>query len=366
MYIPALQVTPYNTRPNPVNFAQDSHLQSHGYYPAVQEIKAEHYKEVGNEMLRLHLYPQAIQAYTQSIQANPRYTDAYYNLAQAYKTLEQIPHAIGTMTQLLFINPNDHDARVTLGEYYEKLGLPEMSKRLYMQVLRSKPSFDPAKRNLSYLVHVDQAKLSPETAIELHRTTEKGVIFKARALLKNYYTQINPDEELAKLSQSIPIVFQGTQTTGNTENIAEYDHPQRAIRLQTRMIFSSPNVVAAYLAHELVHAKDNDSETSIMEEQEGYRELARFWQRHKNTEEESNLDRALTLYADSPDHLDKEVRNLYTMRNPLIAESSPGHGKPQKCPSVSVHEQQLAAQKRADAFNRERLKRWLGFYDNRL
>ena len=337
---------------NQVNLSPDVNL---------QDVKAEHYKEVGNDMLRLHLYPQAVQAYQMAITTKPIYTDAYYNLAQTFKILGQIPQAIATMTSMLFINPNDHDGRVTLGEYYERIGDTQSAKRLYMQVLMSKPNFDPAKRNLSYLIHMDQLKSYPETASEIIKTAQKEVIFKARALLKNYYSSFSIDPELAKLSQSIPIVFSTTQVVENTENIAEYDHSKRAIRLQSKMMFSSPNVIAAYLAHELVHAKDNDAETSIMEEQDGYRALAKFWNVFKNTEVETNLDRALKLHTESQARLDHEVRHLYTMRNPVIAEHSPGHGQPLKASQPQVNKSE-AVEERAKQFNRERVKRLLGFY----
>jgi tetratricopeptide (TPR) repeat protein len=340
----------------------------------LQQARAEHFKEVGNEMLRMHLYPQAIQAYQQAIQSNPSYTDAYFNLAQTFKILGQLPQAAYAMTQMLFINPNDHDGRVTLGEYYERMGLTQISKRLYMQVLGSKPNFDPAKRNLGNLIYQDQLKIHPDTAEELLQTAQREVLFKARNLLKTFYsTQATgqaADPELAKLSQNIKIQFSPTQVVENTENIAEYDHANRCIRLQSKMMFSSPNVIAAYLAHELVHAKDNDGETSVVEEQDGYRALAQFWKQFKHTEDESNLDRALKLYNESQARLDQEVRRLYTMRNPLIAERSPGHGLPSKTdhtiksPSKASQKAQTEAiAKRAENFNKERLKRWIGFYE---
>jgi predicted metal-dependent hydrolase len=205
----------------------------------------------------------------------------------------------------------------------------------------------------------DQSKTHPETAFELLKTTEKELLFKARNLIKQYYTLTNAPESSKKLAETINISFEPTQVMDNVENIAEYDHPKRTIRLQPKMMFASPNVVAAYLAHELIHAEDQDGETSIQEEQDGYRELVNFWQRFKNAESEPNLDRTLKLYEESPTKLDEEVKRLYTMRNPLIAEKSPKHGL-----NASTQPLQILnnIQQRYSQYLAERVKKWLGFY----
>ena len=331
--------------------------------PNLNEIQAEHFKEVGNELLRLHLYPQALQAYNNALTVKPNYTDAWFNIAQTWRIVGNFPLAIQALTQLLVIDSNDHDARVGLGELYEKLGATQIAKRLYIQVLGAKPNFDPAKRNLLHLLYQDQRYIDPGTAHELYNTQKKEVIFKARSLLAQYYTKINPDLEKHKLSQTIPIVFEPTQVVENSENTAEYDHTQKAIRLQPRMVFSSPNVIGAYMAHELVHASDNDNKTSIMEEQDGYRELAKFWLTFKQTEEVPNLDRAVTMFQESPAKLDHEVRLLYTMRNPLIPEKSPGHGMPKNAPAELSGE---SVKQKYETFIREQLKKRLGFYTGNL
>lgn len=330
---------------------------------SLNDIQAEHLKEVGNELLRLHLYPQALESYHKAIAVKPRYTDAWFNIAQTWRILGNIPSSAQALTQLLFIDPNDHDARVGLGELYEKLGHPQMAKKLYMQVLAAKPNFDPAKRNLLHLLYQDQLYIDPTTAHELYKTQKNEVLYKTRAILALYYSKISPDPEKLKLSQNIPIIFEPTQIVENSENTAEYDHQIKSIRLQPRMVFASPNVIGAYMAHELVHAQDNDDKTSVMEEQDGYRELAKFWMTFKQTEEAPNLDRAIKLYQESQAKLDHEVRQLYTMRNPLIPEKSPGHGLPKNVlPDLSTE----SLSKKYDAFIREQIKKRLGFYQGNL
>lgn len=302
--------------------------------PQLSQVEAQQYKEAGNEFRRLRLYDQSLQAYEAAIRTNPGYADAYFNLAQLLTSLGNLPRAIQTLTQLLTVAPGDHDARVTLGEYYEKMGNTQEAKKRYMEVLQVKPDFDPARRRLDYLLYLDQKRFLPDTADALLKTRYTEVLHKARELLKDCFTRYHPNPVLLKLSQEVPVVFEETQTVGNTQDIAEYDHPRGVIRIQPQLLFSTHSIVAAYLAHELTHALDGDGQTSIMEEQDGYRELARFWSVYQGAENEPNLDRALSLYRKSQDALDQEVRRVYAIRDAGIPDKSPGHGLPSNSPLV--------------------------------
>lgn len=307
-------------------------------YPGTQSISAENpmmrrshaeaAKTMGNDLRRQGRYTEALQAYCEAIAHDSAYTDAYFNLAQLQDKLGQTPAAASNLVTLLTVNPNDHDARVLLGDLQEKLGQPQEAKRRYMEVLSVQPNFDPAKRRLEYLLFLDQRRYFPDTAQELLKTQYREVIFKARELIRQFYAQMAPNPRLARLAQTLPIVFDTTQAQGDRDNVAEYDQLRGQIRIQPQMLFSTPNIVGAYLVHELVHAADGDSLTSITEEQDAYRALAQFWQRFKNAELDPNLDRALSLYTQNADLLDQEVRRVYSIQSPGIAEKSPGHGLP--------------------------------------
>jgi hypothetical protein len=215
-----------------------------------------------------------------------------------------------------------------LGEFYEKLGDTQSAKHCYMTILHAKPDFDPARRNLHYLLYLDQQRFYPDTIRPLIATQNREVIHKARELLNQYFTVHHPNPVLRQLATHMPIVFEQTQVVGDTANLAEYDPRRHVVRLQPKMLFSTANVVAAYLVHELIHALDGSYQTSILEEQDGYRELARFWRVYQGAENDPTLDRALELYGISADRLDQEIRRVYTILRPDIAERSPGHGLP--------------------------------------
>jgi tetratricopeptide (TPR) repeat protein len=320
-------------------------VQSSTFYPPSQPIsdpttpntlQAEAFKNMGDDLRKKRLYGKAIEAYQSAINTNPQYTDAYFNFAQLMVVMGNYPAAIKLLTDLLIVNPNDHDARVTLGDYDLKMGNSQEAKKRYMEVLNVQPNFDPAKRKLEYLLYRDQ-KLFPDTSNELLQIRYKEVVFPARRLLHQYFTKYHPNPVLLKLSQTVPIVFEETQEMDGSANIAENDAQRGVIRLKPEMLFSTHNVVAAYLAHELIHTLNENSETSIMEEQDGYRESARFWSSYRNAEKEPNLDLALKLYRKSPDALDQEVRRVYTIRDPDIPEKTPGHGLPPKTPLMKAY-----------------------------
>jgi len=291
-------------------------------------MEAETLKNAGNEFRKRRMYPQALASYQAAIQTDPQYADAYYNMAMVFKLTGDTPRAIQTLTSLLNVAPQDHDSRVLLGELYEKAGYTQEAKRRYMEVLQVRPDFDPARRNLNYLLYLDQKRFFPDTVGDLIKTRNIEAIHQARALLKTYFTEHHANPVLLKLSQELPIVFENTQSHGDSNNLAEYDAGMNAIRVRPKMLFSTPNVVGAYLVHELVHALDGNYETSIMEEQDGYRELAKFWTIYKGGESDPNLDRAIELYQKSPDSLDMEVRRVYSIQNAGMPEKSAGHGLP--------------------------------------
>ena len=299
--------------------------------PAAQPLvmqPADRYKLAGDEFRKTRQYPEAARAYQQAINSDPSHTAAYFNYAQLQLLTGDVPGAILHLQQLLQVDPKDHDARVMLGRSYERAGNSQAAKKCYLDVLAAKPDFDPAKRRLNYMLYLDQKRFYPETAESLHEAQRREVIFKARKLLKTFFTQHHPNPMLLRLSQETPITFQRTQQVDESSNIAEYDFHQGVIRIQPQMTFSSANVIAAYIAHELRHAIDQDTLTSIREEQDGYNELARFWKIYKGAEDEPNLDRALTLYEKGPQYLNQEVERVYTIRDNDIPELSPGHGLP--------------------------------------
>jgi tetratricopeptide (TPR) repeat protein len=327
------------TMPRPLYFVPSVYSsRAQAYLPAFTPLstapftlmQAENLKNVGNELRRAKRYLESEKAYQQALQLKPDYTDAWYNLAQLHGLQHDYTKAIPALQQLLRFTPEDHEARVLLGQYLELAGFPREAKTQYIDVVNRKPDFDPARRRLQYMMFLDQYQFDSQMGNALWKSQEVGITYQAKELLKHFFETEDPNPELALLSQKIKFVFESTSMLSDTASVAEYDAKQNVIRFQPQLLFTTPNVLAAYAIHEMVHARDGDDQTSITEEQDAYRKLARFWISRHSAENDPNLDKALSLYQQGAGSLDAEVRRVYRVQMPDITETSPGHGQPEQ------------------------------------
>ncbi len=308
------------------------------YYPGVQSMvsdtynglgvnhyRAEQHKEKGNEYREVQLPYMAITEYQKALAEDPAYTDAYYNLGRTYIVVGQPENAVMAFEGLLQVAPDDHEARISLAEQLTLLGRLDDARGHYEFILARNPRYDSASRNLKYLDVMAQSAQSPFMA--QFQLIGRGLenVKQAKELLRPYYLQ-RGDASKLQLMERLQYDFSPTQRIKQIPNLAEYDHFKNTIRFAPELAFASPNVLAAYMAHELTHASDGDATSSVLEEQDAYREQARVWKITKGAITEPNLDLATNYYEQSPDRLDQAVRSIYQIRDPLISEKSPGHG----------------------------------------
>ncbi|MBX2860438.1 MAG: tetratricopeptide repeat protein [Vampirovibrio sp.] len=321
--------SPTLQQPATTTLTQPPSQPTHGFNPgSLRRMQAEKQKELGNRFLQLRLNDQAVYHYMIAIQLDPGYTDPYYNLARTYMEMNDRPRAIATFEKLLQIDPQDHDARSVLAETLTEMGHWQAAVDHYTYILQQLPHFDVASRNLKYVQHMAAAQQNGKQALSLLQVEGKQTLQKALAMVQQYYTEQGQAYKLRTLHEKGHFEFSPTQQVNQVANMAEYDHGQSVIRIRMELAFASPNVLAAYIVHELTHFFDQDGISSVMEEQNAYRDLARFWGRNKGQTIEPNLDLAYNLWQQSPDKLDKKVRELYLLREPLLPEKSPGHGIP--------------------------------------
>lgn len=293
-------------------------------------LQAQKHKDQGNRHYALQQYDLAAGEYRQAIDIWPGYTDAYYNLGKVYHLLGQDDDAINAFQHLVALTPDDHEARTFLAERYSDRSDFRGALREYRTILDQEPSFDPAFRNYQYAYVQQLATSKPEAAQRLYSRYSEANLHQAKGLAKEYF-ELTRQPILAKLSAEIPYQFAPTQSVQGNPNLAEYDYyfapPQGLIRLSPELAFAHPNVLAAYMVHELIHANDRDPLTSITEEQDGYWEQARFWSMYKGDVLEPNLDLAVRLGRESKARLDRKVWEVYSQRGTL-PDTSPGHGMP--------------------------------------
>ncbi len=107
--------------------------------------------------------------------------------------------------------------------------------------------------------------------------------------------------------------------------VGDYDAPTQTMNLSGELRLAPPPVLAAYMAHELVHAQDGDTLTSVAEEQDAYLESVHVWSRVKGQAQDANLDEALALYQQHPLIFLQKVAEVYRTRHEDMQPTSPGH-----------------------------------------
>jgi tetratricopeptide (TPR) repeat protein len=322
----------------------------------MQTLKAEHFKEKGNDFFLLGYEDLAIAEYMKALYADPSYTDAYYNLSRIYIERKDSRRAAEVLERLLKITPNDLESRVMLAEQLVADKQYPKAIQQYQQALDINPNYDPASRGQAYLQVQLKGNEQPEAAKEAFNQAAASNLKEAKALASSFLSEQNNEAGLALLEKNL--VFQFTQTEHRkiNANLAEYDNTYGShgiIRIRPELAFAAPNVLACYLVHELVHAADQDPLSSVMEEQDAYRQQAKFWQANKGHTQDSNLDLAVALYEEGVDLLDQEVRRSYG-DDDLLPEKSPGHGLPKNAEALLSYEQARLA--KLQSYQMKRIK----------
>lgn len=298
-------------------------------------LQAEAYKEKGNEYFLLNHYELAASEYLKALYADPSYTDAYYNLGRIYALQRNVPGAIEAYRRLIMIDPSDHETRVLLANSYSANGQYQDSLGQFQAVLQSQPAYDPARRGMAYLQNQLQGLRQPQGAQQAFNQQAQQTLHAAKTLIKDYYQQQGRRDSI-QLVEAMVYQFAPTQLRNSGDNMAEFDFqypPRGLIRLKPELAYAGPPVVGAYLVHELTHALDGDAISSIMEEQDAYRDQTRFWIAYRGDTKDPNLDMAANLMQTSVDQLDQEVRRSYGDDH-LLPEKSPGHGLPRNADAL--------------------------------
>jgi len=287
----------------------------------VNQKKAEALKQAGNVQLKNGKYKSAIQLYKRSIELKPNYADAYFNLAKAYKNNGDLALSIVTYKDLLKISPNDVEALSNLGNTYKETNVLIEARKYFQKALDIDPKYDAASRSIKEIDHSDLKRNDPVAAAEILDTQSNETLQKAVELVK-LYAPPDISENFAYLN----VQFGKTNSMSGHANIAQYENDTKSITVTDKYRWAAPEVIAAYLVHEGVHAKDKDPYTSIQEEQDAYRESVKFWLAHNNGVKDQEMDYAASLYLIDPAKLDAKVKEVYSTRDGSIPKYSPNHG----------------------------------------
>lgn len=305
----------YRNSPGRIAFAQGNLL------PAASPVSQDRQLvSQADEAQRQGHFDKAIDLYEKALQINPDNTDIYLPIAKTYKFNFDYKNAIPYFEKAISINPDDIETRTLLGESYKFDKQYQKAKIEFQKILDKKPNYDFAKRNLLDTDNLIMAQFNPVGAKYARQQTAKRNLTEAVKLIYQFY----PKSFLSKL-KDVRVAFDKTAQMGGRSNIAQYEHNARKISVTDDYIYADPQLVAAYLAHEYIHAGDCDSYTSVREEQDAYRKQSQFWIENVKNVEDPEMDYVADLYRQSPDALDKRVEEIYTLRDKGIPMTSYNH-----------------------------------------
>lgn len=274
----------------------------------------------GDKALNENRINDALNFYNQALQKNPDETVLYRKLGKTYFKMKDYVSAENSFKTYLTSNSEDTDGWIELGEVQRQRGYYSSAIESFKKALTIEPENDLAKRSIKQTENNMLAVYSPVRAQREKNEYAMKNLNTALQMAVNYLTP----QYFQDLSDVV-ICFGETASMSGTSNIAQYEDYKRTITVSNDYIYAAPQVIAAYLTHESVHAKDNDAYTSIREEQDAYEAAAKFWIKHSGGVQDPEMDYASQLYSKSPQALKDRVGEIYALRDPSIAQTSPNH-----------------------------------------
>lgn len=314
MILPISTNSIYNFRPNFSSNLVGSSVKA----------KADEYMNNGN-------FDKAIELYKKALKVSPYDAKVHLNLAKTYTYNNQPKLAIPHLETYVNMNPDDLENMTLLGECYKKSGMFSKSMEYFNKVLSVEPHYDYAKRNLLDAQNLYLACIDPQKAQQEKYETAMKNLTEAVKIAKGLFPKGYTDD-----MKDITVSFDKTSKMGGRSNIAQYEHAKRKISVTDEYTYADPRLTGAYVAHEFVHGKDNDSYTSIREEQDAYRVQAKYWATQVKDIYDPEMDYVADLYKQSAKALDDRVAEIYKLRDPGIPETSYNHPPGRKTAAYSL------------------------------
>ncbi|NLF83894.1 MAG: tetratricopeptide repeat protein [Candidatus Gastranaerophilales bacterium] len=303
--------------PNFGRTASDSFTMSQGY---VNRKLSEKYKGIADDYARKEQNNIAIDYYRRAITTKPDYAQSYYNLARVYERRGDIDQAIEIYEELLSEKPDEPEAQTLIGKCYKDKGDYTTAKTIFEKAVQIDPKYDFASRSLKEIDNLILAQTDPMKAEAQKQEAAQRNMGEALGMVNQY---VSP--KTREILNNLTIEFADTDSLSGYQNIAQYENHNKRIVITKDYLWAAPEITAAYIVHEAVHARDQDGLSSIKEEQDAYELSVRFWLEHNNGVKDPELDYASGLYKDSPELLKSKVAETYRSRDKSMPESSPNH-----------------------------------------
>ncbi len=286
---------------------------------------AEEIIKQGDDLLNNNKPQEALEAYKKAQAQSPDNAVISAKIGKAYFKLKDYKSASESFEKYLEKNPDDTEYIMELGEAQRMAGYYEKAIQTFEKAYNQDNSNDFAGRKILETKNNLLSIYNPQRAVNEKNEYAVQNLKKALNMAVGYMTP----EYMSDL-RNLTVEFGKTSEMGGTANIAQYEDGRKTITVSDEYIYAAPQVIAAYLSHEAVHAKDADAYTSIREEQDAYKAAAQFWIKNSGKIKDPEMDYAVSLYKKSPNDLDKRVEEIYKLRDPAIARTSPNHPPEQK------------------------------------
>ncbi len=274
----------------------------------------------GDNALNVNKADEALKFYSEALSKNPNETVLYRKLGKTYHQLKDYSSAEQYFKKYLENNPNETEVWIDLGETQRQSGYYDKAIASFQKAAELEPNNDLANRSILQAKNDKLAVFSPERAQREKQEYAQKNLNAALQMTVNYMTPAYMQE-----LSNVVIEFGKTASMGGTSNIAQYENYKSKITISDTYIYAAPQVIAAYLTHESVHAHDNDPYTSVREEQDAYEIATKFWIKHSKGVQDPEMDYAAELYQQSPTTLASRVEEIYELRDPSISKTSPNH-----------------------------------------
>lgn len=217
---------------------------------------------------------------------------------------------------------NNHEIRAIAGlaDSYSKKGDFQRASRFINEAKQIAPNLDNIARIEKNIFFETKNTSGDLIAKNLKKQVADNNLQTALSMVQKYSAPLN-----AAL-KDVPVSF------GKTAPDAVGQCDGAEIILNEKILgMAAPQVIAAVIAHEAVHAGDRDYDTdknkdSISEEVDAFEEAAKVWEQYKGSTVDFDADESSTIYKEQGRAgLDKFVRKLYQGNHAAKYEYSPGH-----------------------------------------
>ena len=292
----------------------------------------------GDNALNNNKFDEALKYYTEANKKNPDEIQTYRKLGKTYFNLKDYKASEQHYQKYLSQRPDDVDTWIDLGETQRQNGQYQKALASFEKAKSLDNSNDLANRSILETKNNILSIYNPERA----RSEKQAYAAQNLRTALNMTVQYMTPEFMQGL-EDVVVEFGKTASMGGTTNIAQYENYKSKITISDAYTYAAPQVIAAYLSHESVHAHDKDPYTSVREEQDAYQVATKFWIQNSNGVSDPEMDYAAELYQQSPATLNTRVAEIYKLRDPNIAETSPNH-PPKKLFHFNTSKKKAASQ----------------------